>query len=89
MLLAAQLSWSAQLERLDGRAVADILLIAVVIYYVLNLLRGTRALQMVLSILLLVMFYRGARWLRLEMVEWLLTTMLPYFAIALIVLFHP
>ena len=87
-MLAAALprNW---LARLDARAALDILIIAVIIYYVLKLLRGTRALQMVLAILLLAMFYRGARWLRLEMVEWLLTTMLPYFAIALIVLFQP
>ena len=35
------------------------------------------------------LFYRGARWARLEMVEWLLTTMLPYVAITLIILFQP
>jgi diadenylate cyclase len=40
-------------------------------------------------VLLLVAAFHGARWARLEMVEWLLTTLLPYFAIALIVLFQP
>jgi diadenylate cyclase len=34
-------------------------------------------------------FFYAARWARLEMVEWLLTTLLPYAAIALIVLFQP
>lgn len=87
MLLAAS-RWNA-IARLDLRAALDILIIAIIIYYLLNLLRGTRALQMVLAILLLVVFYKGARWARLEMVEWLLTTLLPYVAIALIVLFQP
>lgn len=45
--------------------------------------------QMLVGIALLALFYRGAQWARLEMVEWLLTTLLPYVAIALIVLFQP
>ena len=77
------------LSRLDFRAALDILIIATLIYYLLKLLRGTRAVQMLVAIALLVLFYRGAQWARLEMVEWLLTTLLPYVAIALIILFQP
>src|SRR5258708_20582315 len=44
---------------------------------------------MLVAVALLFFFYRGAQWARLEMVEWLLTTMLPYVAIALIILFQP
>jgi diadenylate cyclase len=77
------------LGRLDVRAALDILIIAILIYYLLKLLRGTRAVQMLVAIALLILFYQGARWARLEMVEWLLTTLLPYVAIALIVLFQP
>ena len=77
------------LSRLDFRAALDILIVATLIYYLLRLLRGTRAVQMLVAIGLLVVFYRSAQWARLEMVEWLLTTLLPYFAIALIVLFQP
>jgi diadenylate cyclase len=77
------------LSRLDLRAIPDILIIATLIYYLLKLLRGTRAVQMLVGIALLILFYWGARWARLEMVEWLLTTLLPYVAIALIILFQP
>src|SRR6266852_9648169 len=77
------------LARLNLRSALDILIIAILVYYLLKLLRGTRALQMLVAIGLLILFYRGARWARLEMVEWLLTTMLPYIAIALIILFQP
>ena len=76
-------------SRLNIRAALDILIIAILIYYLLKLLRGTRAIQMVVAIALLAGFYRGAQWAQLAMVEWLLTTLLPYFAIALIVLFQP
>src|ERR1700692_1383295 len=79
----------ASLSRLNLRAALDILIIAVFIYFLLKLLRGTRAVQMLVGIALLFAFYRGAQWARLEMVEWLLTTMLPYVAIALIILFQP
>jgi len=70
-------------------AALDILILATILYYLLKLLRGTRAVPMVIAVLLLVLLYEGARWARLEMVEWILTTLLPYFAIALIVLFQP
>ena len=79
----------ASLTRLDLRAALDILIIAVFIYFLLKLLRGTRAVQMLVGIALLFAFYRGAQWARLEMVEWLLTILLPYIAIALIILFQP
>jgi diadenylate cyclase len=77
------------LSRLDFRAAVDILIIAALIYFLLKLLRGTRAVQMLVAVALLFVFYRGAQWARLEMVEWLLTTLLPYVAIALIILFQP
>ena len=60
------------LSRLDFRAVLDILIIAALIYFLLKLLRGTRAVQMLVALALLFAFYRGAQWARLEMVEWLL-----------------
>ena len=88
MLSLIALPWNA-LARLDARGVLDILIMALVIYQLLRLLRGTRAVQMLVAIGLLILLYKGARWARLEMVEWLLTTLLPYFAIALIVLFQP
>jgi diadenylate cyclase len=75
--------------RLDVRAAVDILIIAALIYYMLKLLRGTRAMQMLIPFVLLIILYEGARWARFEMVEWLLDTLLPYVAIALIVLFQP
>jgi diadenylate cyclase len=91
MLLALQTAgwWSGTLARLDGRAIADILLIAVVIYYVLNLLRGTRAAQMLVALGFVFVLYYAAQRARLEMTEWLITNLLPFAAIALIILFQP
>jgi DNA integrity scanning protein DisA with diadenylate cyclase activity len=61
------------LARLNFRAALDILIIAILIYYLLRLLRGTRAVQILVALALIFLFYRGAQWARLEMVEWLLT----------------
>lgn len=88
MLWAAALPVNP-LARLNFRAALDILIIAILIYYLLKLLRGTRSVQIIIAIALIVLFYRGAQWARLEMVEWLLTTLLPYVAVALIILFQP
>jgi len=85
MLLALAFPFD-ELRRVDARAAVDILLIAVLLYYVLNLLRGTRAVQISVAVLLFLAALYGAR---LEMVEWLLSHLVPYLAIALIVLFQP
>src|SRR5580692_7453646 len=87
-MLAIAFPWDL-LARVDVRAAFDIVIIAVLIYYVLLLLRGTRAMQTLIAVLLLAVFYQGARWAQFEMVEWLLDTLFPYVAIALIVLFQP
>ena len=76
------------LARLDTRAVIDILVIACAIYYLLKPLRGVRVAQILLTVLLLALVYQGARWAQLEMVEWLLSSMLPYLGIALLILFQ-
>ncbi len=44
---------------------------------------------MLVAVLLLAVFYEGARWAQFEMVQWLLDTLLPYVVFALIVLFQP
>ena len=85
----AALIISNPFARLSLRAAVDILIIALLIYYMLKLLRGTRAMQMLVAILLLIVLYEAARRAQFEMVEWLLNTLLPYVAIALIVLFQP
>ncbi|HUK54967.1 MAG TPA: diadenylate cyclase CdaA [Candidatus Binatia bacterium] len=82
------ISW-AVLARLDWRAVLDILLVAALIYYLLRLARGTRAAQIGLTIVVLLVLHRAARFARLEMTDWLLSTALSYFVLALLILFQP
>jgi diadenylate cyclase len=76
------------LPGLTWTAALDILIVAFCIYQVLVFIKGTRAVQMVLGIVLLVAFFYFALWSRLQTVSWLLSTVLPYFAFAIIVIFQ-
>jgi diadenylate cyclase len=66
----------------------DILVLWVLIYEVLTLIRGTRAVQMAIGACLLVLLFYGSRWGHLETVNWLIRNLLGYIVFALIVLFQ-
>jgi diadenylate cyclase len=67
---------------------ADILVVSVLIYEVLKLIRGTRAVQMALGGCVLVALFYGSRWGHLETVNWLVRNMIGYLVFAVIVLFQ-
>jgi diadenylate cyclase len=67
----------------------EILIVAAVFYRILVLLAGTRAIQMLLGLLLLVGIYFLARILNLDLVRSLLETLFEFGAIAALVVFQP
>ena len=67
---------------------ADILVLSFLIYEVLKLIRGTRAVQMALGGCVLVGLFYGSRWGHLETVNWLIRNMIGYLVFAGIVLFQ-
>jgi diadenylate cyclase len=67
---------------------ADIVVVSVLIYEVLKLIRGTRAVQMALGGGVLVALFYGSRWGHLETVNWLIRNMFGYIVFAVIVLFQ-
>lgn len=67
---------------------ADILVVSVLIYSVLKLIKGTRAVQMATGALLLVVVFYGSRWSRLDTLNWLVRNVLGYLVFAVIVLFQ-
>jgi len=75
------------LDKLNWNAAIDILIVSALIYNVLLLIRGTRAVQMALGLGFLAIFFYLTRWLHLEMIQWILTNILPYFVFGIIVLF--
>src|SRR5438046_3823181 len=66
----------------------DILIVTVLIYEVLHLIRGTRAVQMGLGAGVLVALFYGSRWGHLETVHWLVRNLVGYIVFAVIVLFQ-
>lgn len=67
---------------------ADILMVAVLVYILLVLLRGTRAMQMLWGILAIVILYLGASSLGLATLSTILREFLFYLPFAIIVLFQ-
>ena len=66
----------------------DILVVSILIYEVLKLIRGTRAVQMALGGGVLVALFYGSRWWHLETVNWLIRNVFGYLVFAVIVLFQ-
>ena len=80
--------FSAPWPHVSILAIIDILLVAVIIYQFLMLTRGTRAAPMLLGVAAVALAFYLARIGELTAVNWLLSTLLPYFIFALIVVFQ-
>jgi uncharacterized protein (TIGR00159 family) len=66
----------------------DVLIVAFIIYQLLQFIRGTHAVQMALGGLVLVILYWASLLLNLETVNWLLRTFLPFLVFGIIVVFQ-
>ena len=75
--------------RPDWRDLVEILIVAWLFYRVLLVLAGTRAIQMLLGLFLLVGVYVLARVLNLSLLEYLLRTFFQFGVIAALVVFQP
>src|SRR5437867_11616809 len=69
--------------------VLDILIVAVFIYYVLVLIRGTRAVQLLLGVVVLVAIYGLAVLLKLELTKFVLSAVFAFAVVALLIVFQP
>lgn len=84
--------WPAEftftVPRLGVADVVDILSVAFVIYQLLQIVRGTRAAHILTGIVAVVIIYQVAVWAHLDALRSLLSSLAPYSAIAIIVLFQ-
>lgn len=71
------------------RDVLDVLLVAIVIFRIFTLFRGTRAMQMLVGVGMLVAASIAARQLELHTLGWLLDTLWSFWVVVLVVLFQP
>ena len=76
------------LRSIRWQDVADILLVSYVIYRVILLIRGTRAVQMLAGIAVMTVVYFGARELELMTLYWLLGTFLSSIFLIVIIIFQ-
>lgn len=86
---AMRMVWETVRENFGPRAVIDILLVTLALYYVLRLMRGTRAVQLVKGLVILGALIALTGSLRLTTLNWMLNQALLPGVIALIILFQP
>ncbi|HEX4593283.1 MAG TPA: diadenylate cyclase CdaA [Bryobacteraceae bacterium] len=77
-----------ELPKFTITSAVDILVVAILIYQLLVIIRGRRAVHILLGVGILVLIYFVAIWARLEVLRTILATLAPYTAIALIVIFQ-
>lgn len=77
------------LRQIDVVALLDILLVATAIYYLLLLAKGTRAMQLLKGVAILLAIMKGAQWLGMDTLQWVIGQALFASALVLVILFQP
>ncbi|MCC3377143.1 diadenylate cyclase CdaA [Cohnella sp. REN36] len=78
------LTWSGAIK--DA---ADILIVSYLVYRMILLVRGTRAVQLLKGILLLVITYALSTWLNLYTLKWLMNQMFTFGVVTIAIIFQP
>ncbi len=71
------------------RNLLDILAVWFIFYQILLLIRGTRAFQMVIGVLVFLLVFFVSGWLKLYTLNWLITSFWSQIVLALLILFQP
>jgi diadenylate cyclase len=77
------------LRQLDWMSLLDIGLVAVVIYYLLLLVQGTRATQLLKGLAILLAIMKAAQWLGMDTLQWILGQAIFASALVVVILFQP
>jgi len=77
------------LKHIGWRDILDILIVSVVLYNLLKIIKGTKAAQMLIGLMVLLAASYASRLLPLYTLDWLLQGFWAYIVIALIVIFQP
>lgn len=76
------------LKSIGWKELIDIGLVAFLVYEVLRLIRGTRAVQMAAGLIAIAFLYQLSRWFGFDTVEWVLRNAIFYLGFGIIVLFQ-
>jgi len=77
------------ISQVDLVAVVDILLVATANYYMLLLARGTRAMQLLKGLAILLVIMKLAQWLGLDTLQWVIEQAIFASALVMVILFQP
>ena len=77
------------LRQLNVVALLDIFLVATVIYYLLVLAQGTRAMQLLKGLAILLVIMKAAQWLEMDTLNWIIRQAIFASAVVVVVLFQP
>lgn len=93
MLQIARPAFSNQfvhlLKQLDVIALFDIAFVAIAIYYLLALSQGTRAMQLLKGLAVLLVIMKAAQWLGMDTLQWIIGQVIFASAVILVILFQP
>src|SRR5271156_6584929 len=78
----------SDLPPLTITAALDIVIVAILVYQFLLIIRGRRAVHVLLGLCVLGLIYAASVWAKLELLHTILATLFPYTPIALIVMFQ-
>lgn len=76
-------------RQLDVVALFDIALVAVAIYYLLALAKGTRAMQLLKGLAILLVVMQTAQWLGMDTLQWIIRQAIFASAVVVVILFQP
>lgn len=76
-------------RQLDLAALLDIGLVAVAIYYLLALAQGTRAMQLLKGLAILLFVMKAAQWLGMDTLQWIIGQAIFASAVVVVILFQP
>jgi len=68
---------------------ADILIVSYLIYKMIQLVRGTRAVQLLKGIFLLIITWALATWLNLYTLKWVMNQLFPFGVMTVLIIFQP
>ncbi len=76
-------------RQLDLAALLDIALVATAIYYLLLLAQGTRAMQLLKGLAILLVIMKAAQWLGMDTLQWIIGQAIFASAVVVVILFQP
>ena len=81
--------WRDFYRQLDAAALLDIALVATAIYYLLSLAQGTRAMPLLKGLAILLGVMKGAQWLGMDTLQWIIGQVVFASALVAVILFQP